>query len=101
MQQAEVTHGTELGRLEGDVARVLAERRPLLEKLQSIEAVEDAVRELYLQMKERTAERIAPNLGQLEAERQALKKENILVVLGRLKGNLKNLWAFKVRATLL
>ncbi len=49
--RAEAAHGSELAKVEGDVARVLAERRGLLDKLQSIEVVEDAVREMVVQMK--------------------------------------------------
>jgi hypothetical protein len=36
---------------EWDVKRVLAERRTLVQRFQQIEVVEDAVRELYIQMK--------------------------------------------------
>ena len=41
--------------VEGDVKRVLAERRELVHKFQQIEVVEDAVRDLYIQMKVRGA----------------------------------------------
>ena len=42
-----------VGKVEADVSRALAERRNLMQKLTTIEVVEDAVRELYLQMKDR------------------------------------------------
>ncbi|PNH04200.1 hypothetical protein TSOC_009663 [Tetrabaena socialis] len=53
--RAEDAHAVELAKVEGDVARVLAERRGLMEKLQGIEVVEDAVREMVVQMKMQTA----------------------------------------------
>lgn len=37
--------------MEGEVMKVTAERRSLIEKLQQIEVVEDAIRDLYVQMK--------------------------------------------------
>ena len=37
--------------VEGDVKRVLAERRTLVDKFQKIEVVEQAVKDLYIQMK--------------------------------------------------
>jgi hypothetical protein len=95
-QQAEAAHVEELGKVEADVIRALAERRSLMQKLTTIEVVEDAVRELYLQMKDRTADQGRPTPEQLQAEKAALKGENILVILGSLHALLKNLWAFKV-----
>ncbi|KAG1672789.1 hypothetical protein FOA52_002777 [Chlamydomonas sp. UWO 241] len=97
-QQAEKAHQAEMGKVEGDVKRVLAERRALLQKLATIESVEDAVRELYLQMKDRMADEGCPTPEQLQADKKALAGENILVVVGSLHALLKNLWAFKVEA---
>lgn len=39
--------------VEGDLKRVLAERRSLMRQIQTVSVVDDAVRELYLQMKVR------------------------------------------------
>lgn len=39
--------------MEGDLKRVLAERRSLMHQIQTVSVVDDAVRELYLQMKVR------------------------------------------------
>ena len=50
-QRAEQAHQTEVFNMEADVMKAAAERRSLLEKLQKIEVVEDAIRELYVQMK--------------------------------------------------
>ncbi|KXZ49084.1 hypothetical protein GPECTOR_23g17 [Gonium pectorale] len=102
-QRAEAAHAVELAAVEGDVARVLAERRGLLEKLAGIEVVEDAVREMVVQMKvRRGAFRVgddeSPPPEQLQAEKEALREENILTVLGSLKAILKTLWTFKVEA---
>lgn len=41
----------QLAAVEADVKRLLGERKTLLGKLQTIEAVEDSVCELYVQMK--------------------------------------------------
>lgn len=38
-----------------------------------------------------------PSPEQLQAEKEALRDENILTVLGSLKAILKSLWKFKVR----
>ncbi|GAX81896.1 hypothetical protein CEUSTIGMA_g9324.t1 [Chlamydomonas eustigma] len=97
-QKAEAAHAEELARAESDVKRVLAERRTLVQRFQLIEVVEDAVRELYMQMKDRTADGGIPTPEQLQAEKAALKEENILVVLGSLHAMLKGLWSFKVEA---
>ncbi|EFJ46583.1 hypothetical protein VOLCADRAFT_93044 [Volvox carteri f. nagariensis] len=116
--RAESAHAAELSKVEGDVARVLAERRGLLEKLQGIEVVEDAVREMVVQMKPqypqyrscaayfiylmrakfRVGDDERPSPEQLQAEKAALRDENILTVLGTLKATLKTLWNFKVEA---
>lgn len=96
--RAEEAHSNELAKVESDVTRVMAERRTLLEKLQQIEVVEDAVRELYVQMKDRIGEDDHPTLEQLHFEKAQLKEENVLVVLGHLHATLKSLWAFKVEA---
>ncbi|GIL86682.1 hypothetical protein Vretimale_11487 [Volvox reticuliferus] len=96
--RAETAHAAELAKVEGDVARVLAERRGLLEKLQGIEVVEDAVREMVVQMKFRVGDDERPTPEQLQAEKEALRDENILTVLGTLKATLKTLWTFKVEA---
>ncbi|KAG2501510.1 hypothetical protein HYH03_000017 [Edaphochlamys debaryana] len=98
MSRAEAAHAEELAKVEGDVARVLAERRGLLEKLQGIEVVEDAVREMVVQMKNRVGDDELPSPDQLQAEKEALKTENILTVLGSLRATLKSLWTFKVEA---
>lgn len=50
-QKAEAAHAVEVAKVEADVKHVLAERRTLLQKLQTIEVVEDSMRELYVQMK--------------------------------------------------
>ncbi|GLC41737.1 hypothetical protein PLESTB_000682700 [Pleodorina starrii] len=96
--RAEAAHASELAKVEGDVARVLAERRGLLEKLQGIEVVEDAVREMVVQMKFRVGDDERPTPEQLQSEKEALRDENILTVLGSLKATLKTLWTFKVEA---
>ena len=46
----------------------------------------------FLQMKDRTADGGTPTPEQLQAEKVALKQENILVVLGSLHALLKGLW---------
>ncbi len=54
------------------MARVLAERRALLEKLQGIEVVEDAVREMVVQMKVRgmlSTARTTPDKPQEQQQR--------------------------------
>lgn len=96
--RAEAAHGSELAKVEGDVARVLSERRGLLEKLQSIEVVEDAVREMVVQMKVRIGDDGPPPPEQLQAEKDALRGENILTVLGSLRATMKSLFDFKVEA---
>eukprot|EP00798_Chlamydomonas_sp_ICE-L_P022127 gene22127-29188_t len=96
MRKAEEAHGEEMDNVQGDIKQVMAERRTLVEKLNTIETVEDAVRELYVQMKDRIAQEGTPIPEQLQREKEALKSESILVVLGRLHAVLKNLWAFKV-----
>jgi len=97
-RKAEEAHVYEVAKVEADVKQVLAERRTLLQKLQSIEVVEDSVRELYVQMKDRIASDGTPTPEQLQREKEALQGENILVVLGSLHALLKTLWAFKVEA---
>ncbi|GMH42998.1 hypothetical protein BSKO_10920 [Bryopsis sp. KO-2023] len=96
-QRAEGAHQEEVANMEADVMQVTAERRSLIEKLQQIEVVEDAIRDLYVQMKDRIAED-EPSVERLQEEKMALKKENIFVVLGALHATLQNLWAFKVDA---
>ncbi|KAG2423459.1 hypothetical protein HXX76_015329 [Chlamydomonas incerta] len=96
--RAEGAHAAELAKVEGDVARVLAERRGLLEKLQGIEVVEDAVREMVVQLKSRVGYDETPSPEQLQADKEALRGENILTVLGSLRATLKSLWTFKVEA---
>ncbi|PNW73213.1 hypothetical protein CHLRE_14g623350v5 [Chlamydomonas reinhardtii] len=96
--RAEAAHAAELAKVEGDVARVLAERRGLLEKLQGIEVVEDAVREMVVQLKSRVGYDDSPSPEQLQADKEALRGENILTVLGSLRATLKSLWTFKVEA---
>lgn len=39
-----------------------------------------------------------PTPAQLQAEKEALKSENILTVIGSLHAILRNLWSFKVEA---
>jgi len=73
------------------------ERHRLLERIEQIDVVEDAVRDLYLHMKDRTSEAELTQ-EQLDSERELLKGQNILTVLGALHASLKSLWAFKVDA---
>ncbi len=49
--QAEAAHGQEMAKVESDLKRVLGERRALVQRFQLIEVVEDALRDLYVQMK--------------------------------------------------
>lgn len=54
---------------------------------------------LYLRcvhLQARVGDDQAPSPAQLQAEKEALRSENILVVLGSLHAILKNLWSFKV-----
>lgn len=50
-RRAEEAHQLEVANMEAEVMKVTAERRSLIEKLQQIEVVEDAIRDLYVQMK--------------------------------------------------
>lgn len=50
-KRAEEAHHTEIYGMENEVARVMAERHLLIEKLQRGEVVEEAIRNLYVQMK--------------------------------------------------
>eukprot|EP00803_Ostreobium_quekettii_P008233 evm.model.scf_638.7 EVM.evm.TU.scf_638.7 scf_638:59957-61199(-) len=63
--RAEQAHQAEVVGMEADVMKAAAERQSLLEKLQEIETVEDAIRDIYVQMKDRIAED-EPNPRRLE-----------------------------------
>jgi len=97
LRRSEEEHHTEIMRLESEVTRGVQERHKLMEKLEQNSVVDDAVRDLYLHMKDRTSEGELTQ-EQLENERDLLKGQNVLTVLGALHANLKMLWAFKVDA---
>ena len=48
--RAEEAHQVEVSGMEADIMKAAASRRYLLEKLQQVEVVEDAMRDLYVQM---------------------------------------------------
>ncbi len=50
----------------------------------------------FLSLQDRIAEDSTPTPEQLAQEKEALKDEHVLVVLGALHAQLKALWAFKV-----
>lgn len=50
-QRAEAIHEVELNRVGRDMSGLLAERNPHSKKLGSLESVEDALREMVVQMK--------------------------------------------------
>ena len=139
LKRSEEAHHSEIIRLEGEVTRGVQERHKLMQKLEEIHVVEDAVKDLYLHMKvqcclgvcqnkcsglgmlsrqlhlrtiicklnasllgfpaiahqERTSE-AEYSYEQLNNEREILKGQNVLTVLGALHATLKSLWAFKV-----
>lgn len=116
-QRAEEAHAKEVEQLEQQIMKYAKEQRALIQRFQKLDVVEDAIRELFVQMKAwidthscRTLCRCCffcfvqcrlneedPTVEQIEIEKQALREESILVVLGALHANLQHLWQFKVR----
>lgn len=94
----ELQHLDELHKAESDNRKNISERRTLVQKLQSIDMIEDAIRELYLQMKDRTATSGAPTPELLLLEKEELKSVSIVVILGHLHAIYKGLWAWKTEA---
>jgi chromosome segregation ATPase len=95
LRRSEEEHHSEIMRLESEVTRGVQERHKLMEKLEQNAVVEDAVRDLYLHMKDRTSEGELTQ-DQVQSERETLKGQNVLTVLGALHATLKMLWSFKV-----
>jgi DNA repair exonuclease SbcCD ATPase subunit len=98
MSSREGIHAEELRKVEQDNAKTILERRAAQHKLQSVHTVEDAVRDLYLSMKDRIGYGGNPTPESVRSEKEELKDMSILVVLGHLHSICKGLYLFKQEA---
>lgn len=98
LRSREAIHADELRKVEIDNAKTIAERRLAVNKLQSVETVEDAVRDLYLSMSDRVGYGGNPTAESVRSEKEELKNTPILVVLGHLHAICKGLYLFKQEA---
>lgn len=60
MRKAEEAHAEELVKLQAQNAKSVQEARAMMEKLQTIQQTEDALRDFYVQLKDRCAPLRAP-----------------------------------------
>eukprot|EP00210_Caulerpa_lentillifera_P008925 g8516.t1 len=93
--RAEEAHLKETEKLEEQINRYAMEQRVLINKFQQINVIEDAIKDLHVQMKLRISQQEV-TIAKLDQEKEELKNENILTVLGALHANLQHLWQFKV-----
>lgn len=88
----------DLERLEQELVERKEKQRSMEEKLSRVEQVEDAIIKLYLELKDRSFEVVGSDESRREIEkkeREELRKENPIVILDRLKANLRTLLVFK------
>ncbi|KAG2381898.1 hypothetical protein C9374_005690 [Naegleria lovaniensis] len=88
----------DLERLEQELQERKEKQLSMEEKLSRVEQIEDAIIKLYLELKDRSYEVVgnAEDIKEIEIrEKEELKKENPLVILDRLKANLRTLLVFK------
>ena len=98
LQSREAIHADELRKVEIDNAKTIAERRLAVKRLESVETIEEAVRDLYSSMRERIGYSGAPTAEQASQEKDELKETPILVILGHLHAICKSLYLFKHEA---
>lgn len=88
----------DLERLEQELQERKEKQLSMEEKLSRVEQIEDAIIKLYLELKDRSYEVVGnvEDIKEIEMrEKEELKKENPLVILDRLKANLRTLLVFK------
>lgn len=88
----------DMERLEQELHDRKEKQHSMEEKLSRVEQIEDAIIKLYLELKDRSYEAVGSDddIKEIEKkEKEELKKENPLVILDRLKANLRTLLVFK------
>jgi peptidoglycan hydrolase CwlO-like protein len=90
----------DMERLESEMASMNESCHNMEEKLASVEKIEEGIIKLYMEMKDRTIEVVRETDDDDRPiedwqEKEMLRKENPLVILDRLKANLRTLLAFQ------